>query len=97
MNNKLTAKERKHLEQVKNLPCSVCDANGPSQAHHIEQHKQYLCIPLCPDCHTGSFNGIHGQKRIWDVLKKTEMSCLNDTIQKLLEKDFQKTQKVGDF
>jgi hypothetical protein len=85
MNNKLTAKERGHLEQVKSLPCSVCDANGPSQAHHIEQHKQYLCIPLCPDCHTGSFNGIHGQKRIWDVLKKTEMSCLNDTIQKLLE------------
>jgi hypothetical protein len=97
MNNKLTAKERKHLEQVKSLPCSVCGGGGPSQAHHIEQHKQYLCIPLCQDCHTGSFNGIHGQKRIWDVLKKTEMSCLNNTIQKLLEKDFQKTQKVGDF
>lgn len=97
MNNKLNAKERKHLEQVKSLPCSVCDTNGPSEAHHIEQHKQYLCIPLCESCHRSSFNGIHGQKRIWDVLKKTEMSCLNDTIQKLLEKDFQKTQKVGDF
>jgi hypothetical protein len=94
MNNKLTAKEKKHLEQVKSLPCSVCDANGPSQAHHIEQHKQYLCIPLCQDCHTGSFNGIHGQKRIWDVLKKTEMSCLNDTIQKLLENQ---NQNFSDF
>jgi hypothetical protein len=94
MNNKLTAKERGHLEQVKNLPCSVCGVGGPSQAHHIEQHKQYLCIPLCPDCHTGSFNGIHGQKRIWDVLKKTEMSCLNDTIQKLLENQ---NQNFSDF
>lgn len=44
---------------------------------------QYLCIPLCKDCHQGSFNGIHGQKRIWSALKKTEMSCLNDTIGRL--------------
>ncbi|QTW20231.1 hypothetical protein [Comamonas kerstersii] len=85
MLNKLTAKERTHLARVKELPCSVCDAAGPSEAHHIEQHKQYTCIPLCESCHRSSFNGIHGQARIWKVLKKTEMSCLNDTIKKLLE------------
>lgn len=85
MNNKLSAKDRKHIFRVKELPCGVCGASGPSDAHHIVQHKQYLCIPLCRDCHQGSFNGVHGQKRIWSVLKKDEMSVLNSTIEKLLD------------
>lgn len=83
MNNKLTASQRRHLAAVKSLPCGVCGAAEPSDAHHIEQGFQYLCIPLCKDCHQGSFNGIHGQKRIWKVMKKTELSVLNDTIEKL--------------
>jgi hypothetical protein len=98
VNNKLTAKERQHLERVKGLPCAVCDAPPISEAHHIEQHQQYLCIPLCAGCHRGSLNGIHGQRRLWNVLKKTEMSCLNDTIEKLLDQqNFEKSQKVPDF
>ena len=36
MNTKPTAAEREHLGRVKLLPCSVCDAPGPSEAHHIE-------------------------------------------------------------
>lgn len=84
MNNKLNKKERLHLAKVKSLPCSVCNEFGPSEAHHIEQGSQYLCIPLCEDCHRGSHNGLHGEKRIWNVLKKTELSCLNDTIEKLI-------------
>ena len=40
MNNRLTAKERAHIQRVKQLPCSVCDAPGPSDAHHIEQRSQ---------------------------------------------------------
>ena len=83
MNNKLTARERRHLAAVKELPCGVCGASGPSDAHHIEQGKQFLCIPLCKDCHQGAHNGIHGQRRIWNVMKKTELSVLNDTIDKL--------------
>jgi hypothetical protein len=85
LNNKLTPSERRHLQKVKALPCGVCGAAGPSDAHHIEQHRQYLCIPLCKDCHQGSFNGIHGQKRIWSVYKKTELSVLNDTIKTLMD------------
>ena len=84
MNNKLTAAQRRYLATVKTLSCGVCDAAGPSDAHHIEQGLQYICIPLCKDCHQGSHNGIHGRKSIWNVLKKTELSVLNDTIQKLL-------------
>lgn len=84
MNNKLSARERRHLASVKELPCGVCGASGPSDAHHIDQGYQYLCIPLCRDCHQGSFNGIHGQQRIWKVTKKTELTVLNETIEKLL-------------
>ena len=86
MNNQLTANERKHLAAVKNLPCGVCGSQQGSEAHHIEQHLQYTCIPLCADCHRGSFNGIHGQKRIWKVTKKTELTVLNDTIKKLMNR-----------
>jgi len=84
VNNKPTKREREHLAKIKEMACGVCDAAGPSDAHHIVQHEQYLCIPLCKDCHQGSFNGIHGQARIWSVYKKTEMSVLNETLRNLL-------------
>jgi hypothetical protein len=84
MNNKPTLKERNHLARIKEMGCGVCGAAGPSDAHHIVQHEQYLCIPLCKDCHQGSFNGIHGEKRIWNVYKVDEMSVLNETIRSLV-------------
>jgi len=84
VNNKPSKREREHLAVIKEMPCGVCDAPGPSDAHHIVQHQQYLCIPLCKDCHQGSFNGIHGQARIWSVYKKDEMSVLNETLRNLL-------------
>lgn len=83
MNSKLTPRDRIYLELIKNMPCGVCGAAAPSDAHHIEQGQHYLCIPLCKDCHQGSFNGIHGQKRMWNTLKKTELSVLNETIQQV--------------
>lgn len=81
----LSKKDREHLFEVKSLPCGVCGASGPSDAHHIEQGLHYLCIPLCKDCHQGSHNGIHGRKSIWNALKKTEWSVLNETVQKLMQ------------
>jgi hypothetical protein len=83
LNNSLTQRERRHLAAVKEMPCGVCGAAGPSDAHHIEQGQQFLCIPLCKDCHQGSHNGIHGRKAIWNVTKKTELSVLNDIIETL--------------
>ena len=83
MNNKLTPKERDYLRFVKSQPCVLCGESGPSDAHHIRQHRQYLCIPLCKDCHQGSFNGIHGQKRIWGVKKVDELDLLNEHVRLL--------------
>lgn len=85
MNNTPTAKERKHLTRVKELPCSVCDASGPSDAHHVKQHRQYTCVALCKDCHQGSVMGWHGQKRMWSLKKMDEIDALNITIARLLE------------
>lgn len=81
MNNKLTPKERRHLARVKMLPCSVCDAPGPSEAHHVKQHKQWICLALCKDCH----NSWHGTKALWRVRKMDELDALNVMIERLLE------------
>ena len=81
MNNKLSAKERAHIGRVKLLPCSVCDAPGISDAHHIEQKLQYCVIALCRDCH----NSLHGTKALWRVRKMDELSALNQTLKNLIE------------
>jgi hypothetical protein len=92
MNNQLTPKERQHLSKVKSLPCGVCGAAPPSDAHHIIQGLQYLTIPLCRDCHIGGHNGIHGRKSIWNVLKKTEQTVLNETIKEIM---WSSVQRIG--
>lgn len=87
LNNKLTAEEQRHVSLVKELPCSVCDAAGPSDAHHIKQHRQYVCVALCKSCHQGALLGWHGQKRAWAIAKMDELDALNVTIQRLLQKN----------
>lgn len=83
MNNKLNQAERLHLARVKELPCSVCDASGPSEAHHIKQGLQYTCVALCESCHRGALMGWHGQKRMWALKKMDEFDALNVTIERL--------------
>lgn len=83
MNNKLTVKQRAHIQRVKELPCSVCDAPGPSDAHHIKQHRQYTVVALCKDCHQGPVMGWHGQKRMWAITKMDELDALDVTIERL--------------
>lgn len=85
MNNTLTAKQRAHVQKVKELPCSVCDAPPPSDAHHVKQHRQYTVVALCKDCHQGSILGWHGQKRMWAIKKMDEIDALNVTIERLLD------------
>lgn len=83
MNNKLTEMEREHLRKVKELSCSVCDAPGPSHAHHVKQGQQYTAVALCPDCHRG-YNGLHGTKAFWRIRKMDELDALNVTLKRLL-------------
>jgi hypothetical protein len=47
-------------------------------------------VALCKDCHQGSFNGWHGQKRMWSVMKMDEQDALNVTIERVIAQLMQK-------
>ena len=85
MLNRLNEREREHLARVKELACSVCDTPGPSEAHHMEQGLQYICVALCESCHRGPLLGLHGQRRAWTLRKMTELDALNVTVARLME------------
>ena len=85
MNQSYTKMERAHLEAVKSLPCSVCHAPAPSEAHHIRQRDPFIVVALCLDCHQGKC-GIHGDKSLWRIYKMDELDALNITIERLCEK-----------
>ena len=84
MNNKLNTAERRHLARVKELPCSLCNAEGPSEAHHVKQGQQYTAVALCIECHRGG-SGWHGTKALWRIKKMDELSALNVTIERVLK------------
>jgi len=85
MNNHLTDAERRHIGKVKELPCSVCGQEGPSDAHHIKQHRQYTVVALCKSCHQGSKMGWHGEKAAWRIAKMDELDALNQTLKNLFK------------
>lgn len=85
MNSKnLTAADRAHIANVKALPCSVCDAPGPSDAHHINQGQHFTVVALCKDCHQGKRMGWHGERFAWKIAKMDELDALNVTLRRLL-------------
>lgn len=84
MNQSYSKKERAHIQRVKELPCSVCNASGPSDAHHIRQDNPYTCIALCKSCHQDQHNGIHGRMAIWNVYRIDELTALTITFTRLL-------------
>jgi len=77
-----TQAEAAHIERVKSLACGLCDAPGPSFAHHIKQGQHWTVIPLCYECHQGK-DGWHGTKVLWRIYRKDELDVLADTIQRL--------------
>jgi hypothetical protein len=78
-----TQAERSHVASIKAMDCIVCSASGPSEAHEIEQGAWFLSVPLCADCHRGSRNGIHGERRMWAVKRMNELSALNETLRRV--------------
>ncbi len=86
MNSKLNAQDRRWLGLVKEQPCSVCDQDGPSDAHHIKQGLHYTCVALCKSCHQGSKMGWHGEKAAWKIAKMEELDALNTTLANIFKK-----------
>jgi hypothetical protein len=84
-----TVAEAEYIRYVAQQPCSVCDQGGgeavPSEVHEIEQGNWWLSIALCGDCHRGSFNGLHGQMRMWKLKKLDEQGALAITIRRVFE------------
>jgi hypothetical protein len=81
---RIDARESEHLAAVKSVPCVVCDAPPPSEAHHIQQGDHFTAIALCEDCHRGSENGWHGRKTMWRIRKWQELDALNETLRRVL-------------
>ena len=79
-----TQAEKAHILRIKEMNCIICQTSSPSECHEIKQGQWFTSIPLCPDCHRGSINGIHGQKRLWNVKKMDELDALNETIKVLM-------------
>lgn len=75
--------ESEHLARVKSVPCVVCDAAAPSEAHHITQGCHFATVALCIDCHRGSENGWHGRKIMWRIRKWDEIDALNETLRRV--------------
>ena len=80
-----TAAERRHIERIGALPCSVCDQAGPSEVHEIRQGDWFTSVALCPSCHRDGLLGLHGQRRMWAIRKMDEMDALSRTIRRLQE------------
>ena len=85
MNSKMNAVERMWVHKVKEQPCSVCEAPGPSDAHHIKQGNHYTVVALCKSCHQGSKMGWHGEKRAWAIAKMDEQDALNKTVENVFK------------
>jgi len=79
-----TAVEKKHIESVKSLPCSVCGEFPPSECHEQKQGQWFTSVALCGDCHRGSTMGWHGQKRAFVIRKMDMLDALNETIKMLV-------------
>jgi len=77
--------EKAHVERVKSLPCSVCCEGHESEAHEIKQGQWFTSVALCADCHRGSVNGLHGQRRMWAVMKMDELDALAVTLERLFD------------
>ena len=81
------SKANNHMLKIKSLPCGVCGQSPPSDAHHIKEGNRrvshFATIPLCKSCHQDGHNGIHGEKAMWRIFKKTELLVLAETVEKL--------------
>lgn len=81
----MTTRAESYMARIAQLPCAICGNEGV-HVHHIREGQgmsqrasSFLTVPLCPSCHQGP-NGVHGDKSLLRIQKKTELDLLADTI-----------------
>ncbi|MCK0507934.1 DUF968 domain-containing protein [Aromatoleum anaerobium] len=86
----MSNKGKAHMGRVAQLPCCLCGTHGV-QVHHIreggaagagEKANDWLTLPVCPSCHTGT-HGIHGNKSMLKLSGKSEHEHLGETLERL--------------
>ena len=85
--------ERIWMNEIAGLGC-LNHPGTPAVLHHIREGQglaqragNFLVIPLCPECHTGSLS-IHHSKRQFEKLYGNELDLLDETLSKLSNKIF---------
>lgn len=77
------------MERVAGLNCCTCGVYGV-EVHHVTEGKvfgkrdnlAFCTIPLCKACHTGP-KGIHGDRTMLRITKKSELELLSETLSKI--------------
>lgn len=81
---------KRHMGRVAQLPCVLC-GQSPVEVHHIragevagagQRGPDFLTIPVCTSCHRGPM-GIHGNKAMLKITKKTELQLVAETLEEL--------------
>ena len=90
-----SAAERRHIEMVKGLPCSVLDEEGtpndPIEVHEIKQGQWYTSVALKRSTH----DALHGKgdKWMWRLKKMDEVDALAVTLRRVFERLMRRLQQ----
>ena len=75
-----------YIGLVKQLPCAVCGAAGPSDAHHVfhgrygtRRASDFDVIPLCKRHHQDGPEAIHNIKETWAARHGPDYSYIEQT------------------
>ncbi len=82
-----------YLQAVKGLPCAVCDAPPPSDAHHVicdrfgaRKSSDWDAIPLCKKHHQNGPEAIHNGKASWVAMHGPDHAYIEQTQTAILGK-----------
>ena len=82
--------EVEYMARVKALPCVICDAPPPSDAHHVIHGRYggrkpdgFHTIPLCKIHHQDGPEAIHNGKETWAAKHGPDYSYLEVVKQRL--------------
>lgn len=76
---------KEYLEWVRSLPCNICQAHPPSDAHHVTgaglsmKASDYHTIPLCHSCHM-AFHDLSGHFADWTKERRKQWQLNTATL-----------------